>query len=315
MKRLYKFNYIYVFLLSVAPFFAFHSEAKANASIGISPPYIRSELLLPGSHFEQEMVISRSDPVENQKAVIELDVKDIGEWITFSPGTEVELPKGQNRVYVTAIVDVPQDAAFGIYTGSGVVKLISENNNGQVSILPAINISIDLTVSDKEVFAIEISSIHISDFTEGDKLPLTITIKNNGNKEDTFDQVDLVITDLQSKEVARLSYNDEAAKIEPFKTSDLTVGIENSLSKGEYFANAEIFYKNELIFSDKVVFRVNEMEIPSLSETGTKEKEDISLIKISAIILGLLVISVVSFVLLNKRKKNIKRMHKLKFEL
>src|SRR6185312_2731013 len=81
----------------------------AFAGFGITPPYVRSETLRPGSEYTQEIIIVRSDPVEDLNAELTMNLPGIEPWFSFDRGLKFILPKGESQVKISVTVRVPED--------------------------------------------------------------------------------------------------------------------------------------------------------------------------------------------------------------
>ena len=68
----------------------------ASAAFGITPPYVRNNTLRPGSEYTQEIIIVRSDPVEDLNAELALNLPGIESWFSFDRGLKFVLPKGES---------------------------------------------------------------------------------------------------------------------------------------------------------------------------------------------------------------------------
>jgi hypothetical protein len=77
------------FLLSFQP---------AGAGFGITPPYVKNDSLARDSVYTQRVVISRSDPVEDLRADVTVNVPGADEWIAVDRGLSFILPKGESQV-------------------------------------------------------------------------------------------------------------------------------------------------------------------------------------------------------------------------
>lgn len=255
-------------------------QAEESSSLGVSPAYIRNDILLKGSYYEEELVISRANPDTEAKAILELDIKDVQNWISFKPGFEVPLPKGEQRVTVNAIIDVPDDALLGIYKGYIRVKLEEPNEEGGVTLVPSVRLDVDLTVIDENKSAFEVRLVDIEDFPRNYPLVLKMKIKNAGNVEVKPSKVMLNIKDLSQNFIKDLESN-EISEIAPFVLGEVEVTFEDhNLHTGDYFGEITVYDGEKVSFDDRVVFTVlEEVEIPDtlvdINETvvGDKPKQ------------------------------------------
>jgi hypothetical protein len=80
----------------------------AQAGFGITPPYVRNDSLRPGSEYTQEIIIVRSDPVEDLNAELTLNLPGIESWFSFDRGLRFILPRGESQVKMNVTVRVPE---------------------------------------------------------------------------------------------------------------------------------------------------------------------------------------------------------------
>ena len=71
------------------------SANVALAGFGITPPYVRNDTLRPGSEYTQEIIIVRSDPVEDLDAELTMNLPGIESWFSTDKGTKLVLPKAE----------------------------------------------------------------------------------------------------------------------------------------------------------------------------------------------------------------------------
>ena len=91
----------------------------ANAGFGISPPYVKSDRLIPGSYYEQKITLLRSAADENLQAVISIEAPEIASWISIDKGEQFDLPAGKLQVPMIVRVDVPDNAEIDNYKVAG----------------------------------------------------------------------------------------------------------------------------------------------------------------------------------------------------
>jgi hypothetical protein len=234
----------------------FFGANTAFAGFGITPPYLRSETLTQGSHFTQEIIIVRGDPVEDLNADITLNVPGINQWITVDKGLKFLLPKGQQQVPITLTVDVPKDAQFGAYTGNIRIRTSSlQDATSGVSIALGAQIDVDLKVVN-EIYDFVVRRIELSEAEEGrkkwwldfpGKIKFYMHVENTGNVPVSPARVHF---DIYSKVGAKLlesvdSTND-IEKIEPFATKKVLAELPTHLAPGGYLVRFSI-YKNDKI--------------------------------------------------------------------
>ncbi len=271
------------------------SCAKAEeASLGISPSYIKNDHLIRGSYFEQEMIISRSNPIYNATAVIEFNDTKFHEWITFDPGLEVKMPVGEKRVPIIAKVKIPNEVALGRYKSSATIKLVGNDKLGQVTIVPAVKIEIDLNVTDEEYSELKINEARIENFSTDAPLILKLKVQNLGNVKASPSNLILRIMNLKREQIKVLK-TENIEEVEPFQISEVIIKFDShELAEGDYLAELSVYYKNEEIFNTVLSFSVYQGKdvLGNVDEQGSKlaQRQKIGnfLIKIGKTILFIL---------------------------
>ena len=64
----------------------------AEASFGITPPYVRNTSLTRNSIYEQQILLVRGTPDTEQIAEVSIDAPGIEDWLTIEQGDEIALP-------------------------------------------------------------------------------------------------------------------------------------------------------------------------------------------------------------------------------
>ena len=158
------------------------SKSVYAASIGVSPSDFYNEALMRGSTYEREFFITRSDTSVAADVTISIYSDDnIEDWFTFSPGNTFKLETGDDNVSFKVSATVPSDAEYKQYTGNIVVQVAAEGQEGQVILVPGVNIKINLTVSDKQVRDFTVLKASVEAYEQGQALELDLEIKNDGN--------------------------------------------------------------------------------------------------------------------------------------
>ncbi|MBI2120367.1 MAG: hypothetical protein HYT94_01955 [Parcubacteria group bacterium] len=255
-----------IFATIILAFSFFLGAHTAFAGFGITPPYLRSNTLTQGSHFTQEIIIVRGDPVEDLKAEITLSVPGINQWITVDKGLNFILPKGQQQVPITLSVDVPKDAEFGAYTGNIRIRTSSfqEATTG-VSIALGAQVDVDLKVVD-EIYDFDVRRVELSEAEEGHKvwwldfpgkIKFWMHIENTGNVPVAPERVHF---DIYSKVGAKLlesvdSTND-IEKIEPFATKKVLAELPTWLPPGGYLLKFSVYKKDQVSKSGELTLSI-----------------------------------------------------------
>lgn len=281
------------------------SHAASN-SLGISPPSIRNSMLLPGSKYEQEIVLSRSQPESTAIANITLE-GDLAEWITFSPSNQVTMPQGEQRVTIKAIVNVPQDAALGDYKGTAYVKLQDPNASGQVILAPAVAIDINLKVGTESYSILKVLTAEIPDSFQNGDITLKLKISNEGNAPKALSKVIVKFMDMNKQELKTYETNAIQATAS-FSIEEQSIIIpDQGLEVGEYFVEVEAFDGITSLYKDTLVFNVLEQQYVPVPQTSTIPSQTIDSNKVIVstvlMVCGALLISWVLLYLVLMRKK------------
>lgn len=255
MNLLKKIQFLGLCIIFCAVGFAFKVDASSN-SIGASPADIKTNLLLKGSHYEQEIVLSRSDPSEEAKAIIEIEGDEIESWISIDPGYEFALPKGSQRITFKVKIDVPQTAKIANYQGKVVVKMASVSGANGLTIAPGVTLKVDLTVTDQGVGKLVILQSEIQDILSNKDLILIMSIKNEGSIAVKPDKVKLKLSDA-SKNLLKELEGQSNDTIAPFSTGSTSVSFADlNLTPGTYFADVEVFFQGQSIYQNILSFTV-----------------------------------------------------------
>ena len=231
------------------------ASTKVYAGFGISPAGINNEDLKPGTRYVQDMVISRSDPDEDLVAVIQPELGELNNWITFEPGTRIDLPKGEQRVAIRVIIDVPADAQIKPYEGIFRILATPLGQVKGVSVVKGARVDIDLTTTDESIVNLSIRAISIPDAFEAEDLILNVTAKNEGNSDTAPTRVELKVSDLLEKELKTITTYD-IEKVPAYEQSTVkAVFKDHGLVAGEYYGAVTV-YNGDTKFEDRVVFKV-----------------------------------------------------------
>jgi len=257
-----------LFLISV---FLFNVRI-VSAGFGISPPYVQNEHLLPGSHYEQRISLSKSDVNGSLMAQIIVDAPEIEDWLSFEPSREFLFPEEEQQIWLTVKVDVPQDTNIGDYNGYLRIKTLSpetrDNKEGEtVSVFLGARIDMNLTVVKNETKTFEIRSIKIPRVLQGEDIKLFLKIKNLGNIGSKLDRVHLDIYDNGETRLLESIDNTEIETIKAFNTKEIFVKMPTDLNNSQHWGNVKIYYQGKLLKEEKLFFTIG--EIPNIDKTAT----------------------------------------------
>jgi len=292
-----------VFVLIIALFIFFNADS-IFAGFGVSPPYVISDRLYPGAHFEQEIVLSRGNPNEELEAKITVDAPEIEDWFNFKPGKEFLLPKGQQQVSMIVEVDIPEDVDYKNYEGYIYIKTspVAGEEKAGVSIALGARVDIDLTVTELRIVDFKIRNLRIPDSEEAfhwwkikllGKIKFLMNLENIGNIETAPDRAEIEVYDLSWQNLLYQGTDKSLEKIKPFKRKDITAEFKNDLKPGQYWAIVKVFKnKEEILRQEKILLTIVPMEM--------SEKDWMI---VASIILGTLIIIGIIISLIYRRRK------------
>lgn len=241
------------------------------AGFGVSPSQIYNKNLLPGSQLEKTIIISRSDPSQVLRASVSVDSdQNIEDWFSFGPGQELLLPAGEQRVPLTIIVNVPEDAPLGSYEGYLRIRAVPEGEQKSgITVVEGARVDLGLVLTEVTVSDFVVRLLKLEDTKEGEPLQLLIKAENIGNSTAALSEAQLDIYNLSDELVESLSDRDLDA-IEAFKTGEIYAEFSHQLSEGEYYAQARVYNNGDVLREEKLYFRVME---------GTPREERVGLLE------------------------------------
>lgn len=297
---------LFLFVILLLPFVL---VKPVIAGFGISPAEIYNDHLKPGAVFEKEIVISRSEANEDLKVVIETDLGEAESWIKFEPSKDFIFPKNEKRKTIKAIVTVPKNAETKNYQGVLRIKASSLNSSGSgVSIVQGARMEVTLVTTSLNVNILSVKSARIPDVNWQQPLILFTNIENSGNTEIAPDKIILEIQDL-NKNLIETQETTKIEKITPNTTKEIFVEFKNNLSGGEYFGIVKVYADEKEIYSNRLVFKVNNAPPGSSQQIATTKNNKINFKHIA---LPLILSSpiIVAYLLRKKTiKKNLKRIY------
>lgn len=242
------------------PFFAY-------AGFGITPPYVNNERLTRGTTFEQKITLVRSDPTDDLRAQITMNIPGIESWFTIDRGTDFIMPKGATQVPIYVRVAVPEDAIYKKYKGAIRIRTspVAESGAGGVSIALGAQIDVDVEVVD-QILDFEVRKIRITDLETGrkkwglffpGKIRFFMTIENTGNVEYGPTKVQFDIYDQDYETLLETTYNtNRITKIAPFTTEELLAELPTRLTPGAYRAKYTIYRGDEIAQQNEISLSV-----------------------------------------------------------
>jgi hypothetical protein len=245
------------FVHALVLFVLFVSEA--HAGFGITPPYVRNASLIRNASFEQQILLVRSDPGIPLKADITIDVPGINDWFSIKEGNSFILADGQDKVPMTVVVAVPENAPYKTYTGSIRVKTGAPDGQvagGAVSISLGAQIDVEITVIDKQIKDFRIRKISLSDLNEGHKvgwlyfpgkMQFEMLVENIGNVKIAPSKVLFRVYDPSGQILLEeTTHTNTISKVKPFEQQTVFAELPTRLPKGAYLTRYEIWNAQEL---------------------------------------------------------------------
>jgi hypothetical protein len=227
--------------------------ALSFASFGITPPYVRNTSLTRNSTYEQQILLVRGNPSDALRAEVTIDAPEIQDWIEIVEGSNIPLPRGEQKVPMTVRVKVPADADFADYTGKIRIRTMPADDKvaeGVVSISLGAQVDIDLSVIDRVIEDFRVRKISISDLNEGKKMGwlyfpgkinFGMLIENTGNVDIAPSEVKFRIYDRAgSVLLEETSHTGRLKKITPYAIEEISASLPTRLPAGSYIARYSI---------------------------------------------------------------------------
>lgn len=220
---------------------------RAHADgFGITPPYLDNDSLTQNSHYEERILLVRSDPTQDLQAKVSVSVPGAGSWISIDKGTQFAMPAGVQQVPIIVSVDVPGDAKLGVYTGNiqVVVSPLNGPAKGTVGITIGAQIDVNLRVIDQHMAKFKVRRVSIANAEVGSswwwmnfpsRVLFTMDIENDGNITASPDKVVFEYREYLTPTVLETETNTNGlAAVAPFNTSQVTAEMPAYLPVGSY---------------------------------------------------------------------------------
>ncbi len=247
---------VYLFLpLIFAGAGLFATPLVVHAGFGITPPYVINDRLTRGTSYEQRINLVRSDPLDDLKVTVTLNIPGATPWFSIDRGTEFIMPKGVTQLPMVVIVQVPTDAEYAAYKGTVRIRTSSANtaSGGGVSLALGAQIDVDIKVVDK-IYDFSVRQIKVADLEAGrqkwglyfpGKIRFFMTVENTGNTSFGPTKVRFDIYDHNGEQLLESTENtNKIEKIPSFTIKEVLAELPTRLSAGSYVAKYTI-YKND----------------------------------------------------------------------
>ncbi|MEK7193511.1 MAG: hypothetical protein AAB652_01860 [Patescibacteria group bacterium] len=232
----------------------------SNAAFGISPPFLNESHLVPGAHYSQTVYLVQDQPDNDVKIQTNLEVNErIRNWFVVNGGKEVIIPKGVRQFPLTIEIDVPKDAALGVYHGNLRFTAGPTTEGGQVAIALGVQIAINVTVGNDIYRNFNVALVKFLDIEEGWAPRAYVKFVNDGNVPEAFDAATFELFD--NFGAVRLAYvpkSKDFPETPPFATKEYVVEfpINFHLGLGQYWASVSFYQEEKVIKSERAIFNV-----------------------------------------------------------
>jgi len=214
--------------------------------VGVSPPRIIAEHLLPGSHLERVILLSKSGNTD-----LEVDIIIDNPWIRVDTTTNFVFR--ESSVPLTFSIDVPHDADYGYYEDTVQVKLNPTVKSG-ISTEIIFPLSFKLNVTGVEHREYSLGVIRIPDVEEGLPIRILLTFENKGNVPAAPGKVEVEILDKFRKMSLQKTIHTSLRPVAPFTREKIVVDILHNLPPEQYSAHITV----DAVKEDYVMFDVKE---------------------------------------------------------
>ena len=306
-------------LLSVFLISFFSSSGIAFAGFGITPPYVDNHRLTRGTVYEQKITLVRSDPSDDLKTQITMNIPGVESWFSIDRGSEFILPKGTTQIPIIVRVTVPDDAEYKAYKGAIRIRTSSANTGAEgsgVSIALGAQVDVSIEVVDK-IYDLEVRKIRLIDLEEGRwkwglffpaKIRFFMTIENTGNTDFGPTKVHFDIYDSEMETLLESTDNTNSIeKITPFSIKEVIAELPTRLPAGRYkakytvYKNKDVAQQNIVDVSIAAIGAVPGYEGYGFGGLSVKDK-----LKVAAVLgIPLLVLVLLAAILVWKRKKRV----------
>lgn len=254
-----------------AVFGVFIWATATQAGFGISPPYVRTNKIIPGSHFEQRINLLRSSAEEDLQAIITINAPDIESWITIDKGTKFDLPQDELRVPMIVNVDVPNNAPLGTYKGNINIRIAPDEDRqgGGVAIALGARVDIDLTVTDETFpdFLVRVVTIPRIEMLGKPwnwpifswffyRIEVMMKVENTGNVKIAPTRVHIDVYDILEKKLLESHDDRRMEKVEPFAIKEIKATFPTKLGEGGYWGKVKVYKGNSVVRNDKISFTI-----------------------------------------------------------
>jgi hypothetical protein len=233
------------FALLLSLFILASASIPVNAVFGlaVSPSEVRISDMLRGS--TANTTITVYDPSDSPISYTANVSSNISDAISVAPNSGSVA--GKSSAPLTVTVHVSETKPNGVYNGSILINA-SVSSQGQVTIVPAIEIKASYSVTDRETQGLTIRGVQLFDTEFGSPFPFLVSGTGTGN----VDAVGHLRVDLQdAKTNASVgTFNSTQFTITARKTEKASGTFGNaSIPVGQYLAHADVMFNGTSIYN------------------------------------------------------------------
>ena len=229
------------------------------AAFGASPPFLNASHLVKGASYEQTIYLVRDNTDTALPILAELDLpENIRSWVSMEQGTSFVIPEGTRQFPVKILINVPQSAELGVYSGS-ITFGSQPEQTGQVTVSLGIEIPINLTVGTNIYREIKTRLVKLLDIEEGWNPRVYIKLQNAGNIPEKFDSATYELFDaFKDKRFAISQKREGFPEIKPFTTEEFTVEfpVDFHLGVGQYWGSVTFYQGDKAVGGQTTIFSV-----------------------------------------------------------
>lgn len=232
-------------------------HAVRAEGFGITPPYVTNDSLTQNSHYEQTIMLVRSDASQDLQAKVTVAVPGANDWITIDKGTQFTMPSGTQELPIIVSVNVPSNAKLGRYAGNiqVVVSPLAGPTPGTVGITIGAQIDVNLQVIDQKNVAFTVHRVTMSNTETGSsflwmhfpgKVLFTMDLENTGNVAGSPDKVVFQYEAYLTEQVLETETNtNHLSSVQPFDTQQVVAEMPTYLPQGSYRVAYQIYGRDD----------------------------------------------------------------------
>ena len=298
----------------------FSNIAVTQAAFGTSPPWIKNDVILPGSTLTEVINLSRSDASKAMKIKLRMDGdEELLKWIDIQDADNLIMHEGQAILPMTVVIDVPQDAALKSYKGGIYVTLApiapDSTKGGEVAITLGAHISVDITVIKDEITDYQVKSASVKTQEDSEPFAVNVTVKNTGNTDIDDVEGEIQVYDKSNSEVVKtLAFVPLEEPVTFNETKEVEMIFPDYKPEpGDYWVDVKASKNGEMIYEDRLPQKVETEIIPVITPedvlvsamTPEQEKKSIYLMaSLTGLGLVLLIVAgILAMPLIRKKKR------------